>query len=1151
MKLLATTIFIFCILQATGQGYSKAEYFFDNDPGHGNGISVNLTGSSDTIEFTSVINTSSLTQGIHKLGFRVKNNDGSWGLNETRSFYIFPVPVDLPNVRGIEYFFDNDPGPGNATTLNFDSAVSTFTGNLLLPIGALPVGNHQLVIRVKNTDNTWSLMENRLFKVCTIYGPKSIMSFHVESNKVFFANQSTGADSTKWMFGDNTTDTVLNPIKTYAGVGNYAVKLISKNTCGADTLTQLVSISGLHRISGKTGSDTGIATISFDGIGFNVATAIKIIKNNVVYIPVQKEFVSSTRIIGYFNFAAADTGLYNAVVNVTGNAFDTLKNAYHIVPYVKASVFISGARGPRFARRGYQYRDYYLTNRGTEDAIMVPFVVRMGYVSTIYSPQIYAKEIMLDLNIEGIFQNTYQYLATNNISLDAMKATGIDTAKNRQLYAAYKIRIPAKSTVYKNMNFAGNQGTIFYGVSAAVQLPMYNSKLVLGNTESQVVDCMNSFLRKAVRSHLAVVIDSAGWNNCFYTAFDTLTKSIKAIAQNISKSQRSIPVKAIFSTLLAQISQCGASGLPPSINSATFNKIITDVTYNWIFWENIDSIGRPCFDTTENFIFPDSLLAGRNQFKETGTASNSQLIEEDPPPCQGLQNVPELLEQCLPFIKMCGLFGNLNDAVGNVFKKVGPLNDWACKINSGAIFCEKLCEGSSSDPNVKNGPGDNFNSKHINTILNNSYTILFENLATATANAAYVEIRDTIDKTKLDISTFQLGSFGWADSVVLMDANRTDYSLLKDLRPAHPNKLRVDFRLDTATGIAKWKFFTLDTSSLQLTINPSEGFLPPNVNGREGIGSVSFSIKPTYGVTSGTVVQNKASIVFDDNDQIITPVWEHIYDTTRPQSQVAPLPPVSNNKNFVVNWGGTDAHAGIAGYNVYYSVNDSLFKRWKSFTTATSDTFHGQYNKLYKFYSVAIDKANNFELAPDSADTYTTATIPLPLRLLSFNGVKLQNPNRSKLQWTTTNEINTAYFNVERSINGNGFTTIGAVVAKNSAGTNNYLFTDSFPSTGTNFYRLKQVDINQQFTYSPVVSVNFSETNELYIYPTIVDDYFIVSGAKMNDNIQIIDALGRVTAKLTITQQGQLISTSNLAKGVYWVKVFTTGSTKTIKIIKQ
>jgi PKD repeat protein len=1157
MKLIITILFFAFNSIAFSQGFTKAEYFFDTDPGVDNGISIPLSGNSDTLEFTSIISTSSLTSGFHQLGFRVKNTDGYWGLNETRSFYIFPLAVDLPKVTGIEYFFDTDPGVGNATMLNLDSAVAIFNGNVLLPIGNLSIGNHQLVIRVKNSNQKWSLMENRPFRVCTIYGPKSVMNFHIEQNKVFFTNQSTGADSTKWLFGDNTSDTVLNPIKTYGGVGNYTVKLISTNACAKDTLTQLVSINGLQTISGKYGSDTGIASITFDGIGFNTGTPIKIVKGNTVYLPLYKEFISANRIIGYFNFVGAVTGEYDAVADITATAFDTVKNAYSIIPFKRARVFIAGALGPQFTRPGLQYRAYVLQNEGTEDAIMVPFILRAGYKTGILSPQIFVQDEMLDLSNEGIFQNTYQYLTANNIALNAMQSFGIDTLKNRQLYASYKIRVPAKSNIQSRVLFVGNQGGITYETGSMVQASLYNSNLVTGNTQSIVADCMNSFLRKAVRNNLAITIDTAGWNNCFYSAFDTLTKSIKAIAQNMQKSQKSIPLKAVFSTLLAQISQCNASGLPANLNSMVFNKIIKEVTYNWIFLENLDSLGRPCFDTSENFVFGNNLIEDKNNSKEIMNANIIAADPPNPPPCQGLLNSPELLEQCLPFIRLCKLW----DAIGfipgvqGVAAKFSPLENFACKLNSGAAFCEKICEGNASDPNVKNGPGDNFTRKHVNTILNNTYSIFFENLATATANAAFVEIKDTIDKTKLDIATLQLGSFGWGDSIIVMNPNRTNYSILKDLRPLRPNKLRIDFSLDTAIGVASWKFFTVDTSSLQLTLNPSEGFLPPNINGREGVGFVSFNIHPKQGVTSGVAVQNKASIVFDNNTPIITPVWEHIFDTTRPQSQVAALPIISNNKNFVVSWGGTDAHAGIANYSIYYSVNDSTYKTWKSFTTLTSDTFYGAYNKLYKFFSVALDNANNFELIPDSVnlypDAYTTPQAPLPLKLLSFTGSKLQNPNKVKLNWVTTNEVNTKQFQVQRSANGNNFVSIGNEVAKNNAATNTYNFIDSLPINGINYYRLKQIDTDARFTISNTVVIDFNSDNKMFLYPTIVQNEFIVDGTKPKDNLQIIDVLGRVVGQLVITHTNQPISAISLPNGVYLVKVFGANKVSVFKMMKQ
>ncbi|MBL0132004.1 MAG: hypothetical protein IPP43_13635 [Chitinophagaceae bacterium] len=83
------------------------------------------------------------------------------------------------------------------------------------------MGNHRIAIRVKNAVGQWSLLENRLFNVCTQYGPLSRMNFQTENNQVFFTNLSTGNDSTLWQFGDATTDTVLNPIKTYSVAGNF------------------------------------------------------------------------------------------------------------------------------------------------------------------------------------------------------------------------------------------------------------------------------------------------------------------------------------------------------------------------------------------------------------------------------------------------------------------------------------------------------------------------------------------------------------------------------------------------------------------------------------------------------------------------------------------------------------------------------------------------------------------------------------------------------------------------------------------------------------------------------------------------------------------------------------------------------------------
>lgn len=52
--------------------------------------------------------------------------------------------------------------------------------------------------------------------------------------------------------------------------------------------------------------------------------------------------------------------------------------------------------------------------------------------------------------------------------------------------------------------------------------------------------------------------------------------------------------------------------------------------------------------------------------------------------------------------------------------------------------------------------------------------------------------------------------------------------------------------------------------------------LPPNQNPPEGEGFVQFSVQPKQGLPTGTLIRNKASIVFDYNPAIETPEIIHV-----------------------------------------------------------------------------------------------------------------------------------------------------------------------------------------------------------------------------------------------------------------------------------
>src|SRR5437867_1264221 len=101
---------------ARAQQLTSAEYFFDSDPGVGNGTSLSVS-AGDSILFAGNISTSGLSDGFHFLYLRAKDDNGVWSISERRSFYISSL-APVATLGAAEYFFDSDPGVGNGTPLS-------------------------------------------------------------------------------------------------------------------------------------------------------------------------------------------------------------------------------------------------------------------------------------------------------------------------------------------------------------------------------------------------------------------------------------------------------------------------------------------------------------------------------------------------------------------------------------------------------------------------------------------------------------------------------------------------------------------------------------------------------------------------------------------------------------------------------------------------------------------------------------------------------------------------------------------------------------------------------------------------------------------------------------------------------------------------
>jgi PKD repeat protein len=976
----------YVVPQLTTDTIAQLEYFVDIDPGFGNGTPIAVSASDSVKLMNQILMPTGLTAGIHHLFVRAKSVSGLWSVASQKSFYAKPGE-EVFEITALEYFYDSDPGAGNGFPLTIAAGDSVLLNQFDFPQNALPIGSHVLFVRAKSSKGLWTIIYERKFNVCTNYGALSQMEFQVEGNKVFFTNLSEYNTHTHWNFGDNTMDTVLSPIKTYLVPGNYNVQLISTNECAADTLSVMLSIRGIQRINATRSGNSGIATVFFEGNGFAPTSVIKLKKGSTELLPVDRIWQNPTRITAYFDLNGAEPGNYDVIALLNGGALDTLKNGFRIDNARPIYVEVNDVSGGR-SRLNRMRPEIHLQNAGNEDAIMVPVTFMLGHnpnaTNIIFSD---VSEKFVDLSALPFFQDVQPFLSTNNISASNISPMDFDSIRRRHLYSFIRVKIPSESFVstrFKNENPALHPS---YNIGMKALPPMFPSSIALNLNDSiDIRDCISSFMKKAVRKNLGLPLVNEEWDACFNVAYDSLRSTVKYLVRDFAKSQQSIPFKALYTGLLVKMTQCTASGMPSSINNAKFTSIIRDFMNNWIFLESLDSIGMPCFNAPENYILPS--VAGNLNENAQGRNVPAQ---RSVPGCDSgaAQAFPELAEMCSDLVgpdeKLAGLAGGgfAGFVVKKLIKTMSPKGPGGgvgggLGLNTASAKCKDFCESGSFDPNEKTGPGDNAENVYDNNLNHISYRIGFENKATATANAAYVEIVDTLDKSVFDLSTFQIGNMGWGDSLVNIDANRQSYSFLKDLRPAHPNYLRVDVRLDTVSGEARWQFFTLDTTTLQLTEDPSQGFLPPNVSDPEGQGFVSFIIGSKEGATSGTTFTNEAKIIFDDNAPIYTEPWFHIADTTKPESMVLYLAPNVPTKDFVVQWQGADAHSGVDKFQTFVSINDEPYITWNAFIEAVSDTFHGKFGYTYKFYSISKDKAGNYEPAP-AAGQPDAETTPLSI----------------------------------------------------------------------------------------------------------------------------------------------------------------------------
>jgi hypothetical protein len=200
-----------------------------------------------------------------------------------------------------------------------------------------------------------------------------------------------------------------------------------------------------------------------------------------------------------------------------------------------------------------------------------------------------------------------------------------------------------------------------------------------------------------------------------------------------------------------------------------------------------------------------------------------------------------------------------------------------------------------------------------------------------------------------------------------------------------------------------------------------------------------------------------------------------------------------------------------------------------------------------QIYMLLITNYSNdlglFEFSKVGGSATSSCSILLPIELFDFNAreVEINRDKSIELSWGTAVESQNLNFKIEKSFDGIEFVEIGEVsVGYNIEHIRKYEFIDIQATFNrVSFYRLKQLDLNGDSSYSNIIS-SYIKNDELTIYPNpALDKIYLISGSFHPAYYRISDLYGNIwiKTKFNENQNIQEIDLTNLEQGTYFIEL--------------
>jgi hypothetical protein len=340
---------------------------------------------------------------------------------------------------------------------------------------------------------------------------------------------------------------------------------------------------------------------------------------------------------------------------------------------------------------------------------------------------------------------------------------------------------------------------------------------------------------------------------------------------------------------------------------------------------------------------------------------------------------------------------------------------------------------------------------------------------------------------------------------------------------------------------------TLTTSSTAVCGNALPVSLNINTTGLPNGSPISvfFTRNGSNQITTSSISSNSATITVTQTgsyqlNAITTAGFCPTAGSGIASVQVIPLPPTPNVPNNIAACENTQAvisASGAVGYEWSYFSNFSVIAATSLDFSATvpSTVFVRAFND-----NPAAPPAVSCTGTPKSI-TITSKVCPditYPLTWLDFNAQRVEND--ILLSWATGSELNTSHFEVQHSADGVRFAKISSQLAAGQSSSRiDYSFLHTQPFSGWNYYQIKQIDIDNSFTFSRKAAVYYEDERAYFVvFPNPIENENLqirfFDKVLRNSQIFIYNNLGQLVYQNSLNSNERIfnIPLQNLAAGV-------------------